>query len=196
MSNRAIGRIVGVLFLAAFFCYGVGSALAHRALGPALMLLNSVVVTAIGVLVFRLLRRPHLRTAAIYLSARLLEAGLLAVGVVLLVWMGSVEGNDVTYQIAMFGLGVGSLPFCRALLRDQLVPGWLAVWGILGYVALAAGALLELVGLHVGLGLSIPGGLFEVALGLILIARGFPEPAGTAPATRLGEASYRLGVTA
>jgi Domain of unknown function (DUF4386) len=195
MSNRAIGRIVGALFLAAFVCYGVGSAFADRAAGAALMLLNSVVVAAIGVLVFRLLRRSHLRTAAIYLSARLLEAVLLAAGVVLLVWMGSVEGNDVTYQIAMFSLGVGSLPFCRALLRDQLVPGWLAVWGTLGYVALAAGALLELIGLPVGLVLSIPGGLFEVALGLILMARGFPEPAGTLPAARLSEASHRLGVT-
>jgi Domain of unknown function (DUF4386) len=195
MSNRAIGRMVGVLFLAAFFCYGVGSAFADRAAGAALMLLNSVVVAAIGVLVFRLLRRPHLLTAAIYLSARLLEAVLLAVGVVLLVWMGSVEGNDVTYQIAMLSLGLGSVPFCRALLRDQLVPGWLAVWGILGYVALAAGALLELVGRQVGLVLSIPGGLFEVALGLILMARGFPEPAGRPPATRLGEANHRLGAT-
>jgi hypothetical protein len=181
MSSRAIGRMVGALFLAAFVCYGVGSAFADRAAGAALMLLNSVVVAAIGVLVFRLLRRPHLRTAAIYLSARLLEAVLLAVGVVLLVWMGSVEGNDVTYQIAMFSLGIGSLPFCRALLRDQLVPGWLAVWGFLGYIALAAGALLELIGRQVGLVLAIPGGLFEVALGLILMARGFPEPARTPP---------------
>jgi hypothetical protein len=196
MSSRAIGRMVGALFLAAFVCYGVGSAFADSAAGAALMLLNSVVVAAIGVLVFRLLRRPHLRTAAIYLSARLFEAVLLAIGVVLLVWMGSVEGNDVTYQIAMFSLGVGSLPFCRALLRDQTVPVWLAVWGFLGYIALAAGALLELIGLSIGLVLAIPGGLFEVALGLILMARGFPEPARTPPATRLSEASHRLGVTA
>jgi Domain of unknown function (DUF4386) len=196
MSNRAIGQIVGALLLAAFVCYGVGGALAGHAAGAALMLLNSVVVAAIGGLVFRLLRPSHLRTAAIYFSARLLEAVLLAVGVVLLVWMGSAEGNDVTYQIAMFSLGVGSLPFCRALLRDQLVPGWLAVWGFLGYLALAAGALLEVVGLPVGLVFAIPGGLFEVALGLILIARGFSEPARTPPATRLSEASHRLGVTA
>jgi Domain of unknown function (DUF4386) len=196
MSNRADGRIVGALFLAAFVCYGVGSAVADRAAGAALMLLNSVVVATIGVLVFRLLRRPHLRTAAAYLSARLLEAVLLAVGVVLLVWMRSVEGNDITYQIAMFALGVGSVPFCRALLGEQLLPGWLAVWGIVGYAALAAGALLELVGLPVGLVLAIPGGLFEVALGLTLMARGFPEPVPTPPATRLSEANHRLGVSA
>jgi hypothetical protein len=195
MSNRAIGPIVGALFLAAFVCYGLGSAVADRAAGAGLMLLNSVVVATIGVLVFRLLRRPHLRTAATYLSARLLEAVLLAVGVVLLVWMGSVEGNNVAYQIAMLALGVGSVPFCRALQRDQLVPRWLAVWGLSGYAALAVGALLELVGLPVGLVLAIPGGLFEVALGLTLMVRGFPEPVATPRATRLSEANDQLRVS-
>ena len=42
MSLRMTGRIVGVLFLAAFVCYGVGSALVDRPLGPALMLLLSL----------------------------------------------------------------------------------------------------------------------------------------------------------
>jgi Domain of unknown function (DUF4386) len=196
MSNRRTGRIVGVLFLAAFVCYGVGSALADRPVGPALMLLNSVVVATIGVLVFRVLRRPHPGTSTTYLVARALEAVLLAVGVVLLVWMGSVEGNNVTYQIAMLTLGVGSVPFCRALQRDQLVSRWLAVWGIVGYAALAVGALLELVGLPVGLLLAIPGGLFEVALGLTLMTRGFPEPVATPRATRLSEANDQLGVSA
>ena len=124
MSNRTTGRIVGVLFLAAFLCYGVGSAIVDRPFGPALMLLNSVVVAAIGVLVFRVLRRQHLRTAATYLTARALEAALLAVGVLLLVGMGSVEGNNLAYQFAMLILGISSVPLCRALLRDRFVPGW------------------------------------------------------------------------
>jgi hypothetical protein len=196
MSNRTTGRIVGVLFLAAFLCYGVGSALVDRPLGPALMLLNSVVVATIGVLVFRVLRRPHLRTAATYLISRALEAALLAVGVVLLVGLGSVEGNNLAYQFAMLILGVGSVPFCRALLRDRFVPGWLAVWGVVGYAVLAAGALLELVGPEVGLVLTIPGGLFEVALGLILMARGFPEPVATPPVTQLPAANARIGASA
>jgi hypothetical protein len=196
MSNRTTGRIVGVLFLAAFLCYGVGSALVARPVGPALMLLNSVVVATIGVLVFRVLRRPNLRTAATYLIARALEAALLAVGVVLLVGMGSVDGNSLAYQSAMLILGLGSVPFCRALLRDRFVPGWLAVWGVMGYGVLAAGALLELVGLDVGLVLTIPGGLFELALGLILMARGFPEPVATPPVTQLPATNARIGASA
>jgi hypothetical protein len=52
MSDPTAGRIVGVLFLAAFVCYGVGSSMADRAAGVALMLLNSVVVAALGAMVF------------------------------------------------------------------------------------------------------------------------------------------------
>jgi hypothetical protein len=196
MPLRMTGRIVGVLFLAAFFCYGVGSALADRPVGPALVLLNSVVVATIGVLVFRVFRRPHPRTSAAYLIARGLEAILLAVGVVGLVSMGSAEINHLAYQGAMVVLGVGSVPFCRALLRDQFVPRWLAVWGLVGYAVLAAGALMELVGLAVGLGLAIPGGLFEVALGVILVARGFPEPIRTPTAAQVSGANDRLGANA
>jgi Domain of unknown function (DUF4386) len=196
MSHRTIGRIVGALFLAAFVCYGVGSALVDRPLGPALMLLNSAVVATIGVLVFRVFRRLHPRTSAIYLIARALEAILLAVGVVLVVSMGSAEINSLAYQVAMLILGVGSVLFCRALLRDQLVPRWLVVWGIVGYALLAIGALLELVGLAVGLVLAVPGGLFEVALGLILMARGFPEPVATLAATQLRAPDARLGASA
>ena len=55
---------------------------------------------------------------------------------------------------------------------------------------------MELLGLTVGLVFAIPGGLFEVALGLILMARGFPEPIGTPPATQLSAAGDRLGASA
>jgi hypothetical protein len=124
-----------------------------------------------------------------------LEAVLLAVGV-LLISMGSAEGNSLAYQVAMLILGVGSVPFCLALLRDQFVPRWLAIWGMVGYAVLAAGALLELVGLAVGLVLAIPGGLFEVALGVILMVRGFPEPIRTAPTSQMSAANDRLGANA
>ena len=110
--------------------------------------------------------------------------------------MGSAEINSLTYQVAMLILGVGSVLFCRALLRDQFVPRWLVVWGIVGYALLAVGALLELVGLAVGLVLAVPGGLFEVAVGLILMARGFPEPVATPAATQLRAADARLGASA
>ena len=48
--------------------------------------------------------------------------------------------------------------------------------GLAGYTLLALGAVAELLGFGLGLALSIPGGLFEVVLGVILLFRGFPEP--------------------
>ena len=196
MSNRTTGRIVGALFLAAFVFYGVGNALVDRPVGAALILLNSLVVATIGALVFGVFRRRRLRAAATYLIARALEAALLAVGILLLILMGSSQGNDLGYQFAMLILGVGSVPFCRALRRDRIVPGWLAVWGTVGYVLLAAGAVLELIGLSVGLLLAIPGGLFEVAFGLTLIARGFPEPFAQERAIGGHAINDQLGVSA
>ena len=196
MSNRTIGRVVGGLFLAAFVCYGVGTALVGRPVGPPLILLNSVVVVTIGGLVYRVFRRRHPRTATTYLITRALEAALLAVGVFGLTSMGSAAGNDLAYQFAMLILGVGSVPFCWALQRDRFVPVWLAIWGVVGYVVLAAGALLELIGLSVGLVLTIPGGLFEVACGLTLIARGFPDRVAPAPATDRYATEDRLGASA
>jgi hypothetical protein len=155
------------------------------------MLLNSVLVAAMGALLFLLLRRRHAVTAAIYLLTRSTEAILLAVGAILLAVMGSAEGNDIAYTVAMLILGVGSVPVCYALRMDRIVPGRLAVWGMVGYALLASGALLELLGFGVGLVFSIPGGLFEVAFGLILIARGFPEAVGTSPAIQADAVNVR-----
>ena len=196
MSNLSTGRIVGVLFLAAFVCYGAGSALIDSPIGVALVMLNSVVVATLGILVFRMLRDSHIRTAVTYLAARALEAVLLAVGAALLILIGSVAANDLAYRAGMLALGVGSVPFCRTLLQSQFVPGWLAVWGIVGYAALGAGALLELVGLGQGLVLAIPGGLFEVALGVTLIARGFPEATGRLPEAEMSAVMDQLGASA
>jgi hypothetical protein len=74
----------------------------------------------------------------------------------------------------MIAVGLGGLVFCRVLFRSALVPRLLAAWGLVGYAIFAAGAVLEVLGYGVGLALSVPGGLFELALGVLLIGRGFP----------------------
>ena len=84
------------------------------------------------------------------------------------------DGGRYSYVLAMLGLGLGSLLFCRVLLLAGLVPRFLAVWGLAGYAILATGMTLELLGFDVGLALALPGGLFEVALGVLLVGRGFP----------------------
>ena len=79
MTTRTAGRIVGALFLSAFFLYGGGSfliasttdsaplpdnaaSLGQLSAGATLLLLNSVAVGTIGALAFRVQRRRHHRT--------------------------------------------------------------------------------------------------------------------------------------
>jgi hypothetical protein len=198
-NTRRIPRIVGVLFLAGYLAYGVGSLIAAGIVrsadrsgstalfvtGAALMLLNSAFVIGIGVLMFPILR-PHNKAIAVgYLGTRIFEGVVLAIGVVsLIVVTGSaaIHANSVFYNVAEAGLGIGSLFFCALLFRTGLVPRFLAVWGFLGYACFAGGTLLELFGVAgAGLVAAIPGGLFEVTFGIWLIARGFRR---TAPAVR------------
>lgn len=184
MSSGTSGRIVGGLVLAAFLLYGGGSALVDSGNdgGALMMLLNSLAVAAIGVVALPVLQRTDPLAATGYLTTRILEAALLAVGTALVLSPATEEAADVIYWFAMIALGLGSLPFCRALLRARLVPPPLAVWGLFGYACLAAGAVLEVLDVGGGLLLSAPGGLFEVAFGVLLLVRGFPEPAvGTEP---------------
>jgi hypothetical protein len=44
-----------------------------------------------------------------------------------------------------------------------------------GRAIFLAEAILEILGHNAGVALSIPGGLFEIAFGVLLIAKGFPE---------------------
>src|SRR3954470_3185954 len=160
---RRTARIVGVLFLAGFWAYGVGSLIATGIVrsgdrssstalfvtGAALMLLNSAFVIGIGVLMFPILRAHNKAIAAGYLGTRIFEGVVLAIGVVsLIVVTGSaaIHANSVFYNVAEAGLGIGSLFFCALLFRTGLVPRFLAVWGFIGYACFLGGNLLELFG--------------------------------------------------
>src|SRR3954470_11826705 len=198
-SVRRTARIVGVLFLAGYLAYGVGSLIATGIVrsddrgsstalfvaGIALMLLNSAIVIGIGVLMLPILRVHNKAIATGYLGTRIFEGVVLAIGVVsLIVLTGSdaIDANGVFYNIAEAGLGIGSLFFCALLFRTGLVPRFLAVWGFIGYACFAGGNLLELFGVG-GAGVvgAIPGGLFELTFAVWLIARGFTPTATAVP---------------
>jgi hypothetical protein len=201
-SVRRTARMVGVLFLAGYVAYGVGSiatgnvssadrsATALFVTGAALMLLNSAFVIGIGVLMFPILRAHNKAIAAGYLGTRIFEGVVLAIGVVsLIVLTGSaaIHANAVSYNVAEAVLGIGSLFFCALLFRTGLVPRFLAVWGFIGYACFAAGNLLELFGVA-GAALvgAIPGGLFELTFGIWLIVRGFASTATAVPSRNTG----------
>ncbi len=141
--------------------------------------------------------------ANVYLSAALISTLLLAVGAVFLLLLlplseefiragapgGSYfhtlslfckKGNFFAYQIGMAIWGMGGLVLCYVLYQSHLVPRLLSVWGFLGYVIFIAGTLAEILGNAVGVMLSIPGGLFEIALSVWLIVKGFKVNTTTA----------------
>jgi hypothetical protein len=219
-TRTVYSRLIGALFLLAFVFYGVGNGLATSVLGTPdflstisahqttlvlgafLMLLNSLVVVGMAVLFFPILETHGKRTALAYLASRIVEAILLAVGVLCLLmilplaqhavaageasaaWaktLGSlaIQSNTMAYQIAEMSLGLGGVFLCSLLLRTRLIPRFLAGWGVVGYALFLAGAIAEILGSHIGLILSVPGGLFEVAFALWLIIKGFePEAYG------------------
>ncbi|AFM11655.1 DUF4386 domain-containing protein [Turneriella parva] len=203
ISERSRQRIAGTLFLCAFLAYGIGTSLVaplidagnatavllgargQLIVGCAMMLSNSVVVIAIGLLLRPALASANARTANTYVTARVFEGLALAVGAFALMSLAfpgdalslshvasAKRINFIGYQSGMLALGLGSLPFCLLLFQQRFVPRWLALWGLLGYAIFATGALLELFGLPYGIALSVPGGLFELVFGVWLIIRG------------------------
>jgi hypothetical protein len=97
----------------------------------------------------------------------------------------AINANLMAYNVAMAGLGLGSLFFCYLMLQSNLVPRFLAVWGLVGYAILAMGCVLEMLGFGgAGLVATIPGGLFEMFFGIWLIAKGFNPSAITIGASK------------
>jgi hypothetical protein len=155
--------------------------------GCALMLSNSAIVIAIGLLLKPTVARANANTANTYVTARVIEGVALAeLSHSCLAFSGDAlslshvtsakRANFIGYQAGMLTLGLGSLPFCLLLFRQRFIPGWLALWGLAGYAIFATGALLELLGFSYGLTLSIPGGIFELVFGIWLFTKGWGEP--------------------
>ncbi|MEZ4863940.1 MAG: DUF4386 domain-containing protein [Caldilineaceae bacterium] len=83
------------------------------------------------------------------------------------------KGNKHDYQFGMITLGLAGLQLCYTLYKATLTPRWLAVWGLVGYAIIAGGMVSEFMGSGLGLASSLPGGLWEVFMGVWLIVKGF-----------------------
>ena len=94
------------------------------------------------------------------------------------------------YNIAMITLGVAGLMLCYTFYRAKLVPRLLAVWGLVGYAIILCGSVLEVMGFGLLSIHAIPGGLWELFMGVWLIVKGFnppatvPEPDSAVPSER------------
>ena len=178
------------------------------ALGVLLMLVNSMAVAGIGVVFFPILEQHGPRTALAYLAARIVEAVLLAIGALVLLLIvplgqvgaaGAASGGWVTtigslavqantnfYQAGEMSLALGGVFLCPLLYRTGLIPRVLAAWGAIGYAIFLTGTVAEILGLPIGLVLSIPGGLWELVFGFWLISKGFQPAAYAAGAAVTG----------
>ena len=203
---------IGALFLLAIACYATGSGMAESAvihgsvdhhamaLGALLMLGNSVCVAVIGVLMYPILHMYDENVALGYVVVRCFEGVLLIVGIISLLSQQALTevANDPTadvifavlqkanffaYQMAMCILGFGSLPVCMTLFRSGLLPAWLSLWGLIGYAVFLAGAIAEIFGFPIGVMLSAPAGLFEIALPIWLFTKGFARDEHTCSAS-------------
>jgi hypothetical protein len=170
------------------------------AIGAVLWLMAVAGDAAHGVLMFPILKQNNERIAYGYLAARIVDAIFIAVMVLFILLqipLGieylkaaaaeahhiqalsavSVQASQYAYDIAMSTLGIAGLMLCYAFYRTKLIPRWIAVWGLVGYAIIFCGMVSEIMGSGLGLVSSIPGGLWEVFVGVWLIVKGFNSSA-------------------
>jgi len=178
MSSALKLQIVGLCILAAFPLFGGGQALLEAELhwlGLFMCLSNSVAVTTIGFLMRPVITTTAPHTGNIYLVARITEGVLLGISAMVFQsrFLGFTMTSDVFYQLGMIALGLGSLPMCRWLIGSKLVPPLLGGLGIVGYLCLIAAMIASANGSETApMALLLPGAVFEVMFGLILVLRG------------------------
>jgi hypothetical protein len=149
-----------------------------------------------GVLMFPVLKQHSERMAIGYLAFRIVDAVFIAVMVLFVliqIPLGSEylkaaasdssflqalsavfsQAQQYAYQIGMTALGVSGLMLCYTLYKAKLVPAWLAIWGLVGYATILIGMLSAIMGSGLGDLSSYVGGLWEVAIGVWLIVKGF-----------------------
>lgn len=85
------------------------------------------------------------------------------------------SGGTYAYHIGMALWSLGGMMFCIVLYQSKLIPRVMSVWGMIGYLVLVSGSTSELFKHNdrVEILSVIPGGLFEIALSLWLIFKGF-----------------------
>ena len=152
-----------------------------------------------GVLMFPVLKQHSERSAVGYLAARIMDATFIAVMSLLILIQIPIANEYLNagaadtsylqalsavlnqaylyaYEFAMITVGVAGLILCYAFYRSQLIPRPLAVWGLIGYATLLSGSVLQVLGFNLNSIQAIPGGLWEIFIGVWLIVKGFNSP--------------------
>ena len=172
-------------------------------LGVLLELINGLAVIGIAVLLFPLLKEQDEASALGYVALRIIEAALIVAALCIplaLIPLGqdfvaadaagasSLQAAGASFLAVrtvltdqMLGIifGLTALVLFYLLYRSRLVPAFISIWGLIAAVSILTWNLLEMVGLHIEVGMvfALPIILNEIFLGLWLIIKGFNEPA-------------------
>ena len=173
-------------------------------IGALLWLIPVAGDAAHGILMLPVLRRFSERIAFGYFGARIMDAVFVGVMALLILFqvplaneylkVGSSETLQAlsavlmqaqlyAYHFGMLTVGCAGLMLCSLLYRTQLVPRVLGLWGMLGYAVILGGSVFEVAGIDLNSMHTIPGGLWEVFIGVWLIVKGFSSAPVTAPRT-------------
>jgi hypothetical protein len=162
-------------------------------------------IVGIATTLFPLVRRQSEAIAITYVSFRIVECFLLTLGAILYLFLLATSKANfnsnflvgaldtqlpiiavniklAAYQLGMVVLGMGSMLLCYSFYQSQVIPRWLSIWGLVGYLFLFLSAVFSLLGIvdtinGVGALMYIPGGLWELfAFPIWLFARGFNTP--------------------
>lgn len=170
------------------------------AIGALLWMVAAAGDAAHGVLMFPTLKQNNERIALGYFAARIVEAAIIAISalfILLQIPLGIefmkasasetsyfqslsalfTQSQAYTYQIGMVALGMAGLTLCYGFYRTKLVPRFFVIWGFIGYVSFLIGSMLEILGFNLQLLHTLPGGLWEMSIGVWLIFQGFNSSA-------------------
>jgi hypothetical protein len=176
------------------------------AIGAMLWLLAVAGDAAHGILMFPVLKRFSERIAFGYFGARIMDAifvGIMALFILFQLPLGSeftkaaasdssylrglsavlMQAQLYSYHFGMITVGFAGLMLNYLFYRAQLLPRILGVWGLVGYAIILGGSVLEVLGFNLSLIHTIPGGLWELFIGVWLIAKGFSSSSANSERT-------------
>jgi len=191
-STKRIAVIVGLLFLVSTLTFMIGSNQIRSFLidvsqnksplflGVILEIICGVAVVGIGVLMFPILKLFKKRLALGYVIFRIIECTIIIVGGIYLL---SLLEFMWKYEMIIFVFtALGGLIFSYLLYLSKLVPRYLSGLGIIGYLMLFLGVVLDMFSIFnindgAGMLLYLLGGLFELFLPIWLFIKGFNSSA-------------------
>lgn len=191
MSSRRVATSISILFIVQVLTAAIGLSFVQSfidggpnrtalTVGALLMMFSGILITVIGVLLYRVFKSTNKTLAAWVLALRAIECVVAIVfGIYLLQTLHAVPNHLLWVYILAGSAGV---IFSYLLFISRMIPRPIAALGLLGYSLLLLGVPLDFAGIvdmNSGFGqlLIMPGALFEViVLPIWLVAKGFKLP--------------------